>query len=103
MTGWTAVLLACATCYALKAAGYLLPQRLLADRRVASVAGLVTVGLLAALVAVQTFAQDTTLVVDARLGALVVAAAALLLRAPFVVVVVLGALAAAAIRVVAGP
>lgn len=103
MTGWTAVLLACAACYALKASGYLLPQRLLANRRVVSVAGLVTVGLLAALVAVQTFAQGTSLVLDARIAALAIGAVALLLRAPFVVVVALGALAAAAVRVVAGP
>jgi len=100
MSGWTAVLVACGVCFVLKAAGYLLPQRLLADERVARVAGLVTVGLLAALVGVQTFAQGQALAVDARLGALAVAAAALVLRAPFVVVVLLGALAAAALRAV---
>lgn len=101
MTGWTAVLLACGICFTVKAAGYLLPQRLLADQRVASAAALVTVGLLGALVGVQTFAEGRVLVVDARLGALVVAAAALLLRAPFVVVVALGALTAATLRAVA--
>lgn len=100
MSGWTSVLLACACCYALKAAGYLLPGRLVEDRRVAHVAGLVTVGLLASLVAVQTLATGPTLAVDARVASLVVAAVALALRAPFVLVVALGALTAAALRAV---
>jgi uncharacterized membrane protein len=95
------VLLACASCYALKAAGYLLPSRLVQDQRVAGVAGLVTVGLLASLVAVQTLAQGPALALDARVASLVVAAVALALRAPFVVVVALGALTAAGLRAVA--
>lgn len=98
MSGWTAVLAACALCYALKAAGYLVPQRLVQDPQVASVSGRVTVGLLAALVAVQTLAAGQSLAVDARVAALGVAVLALVLRLPFVVVVALGALTAAGVR-----
>ena len=98
MNLWGWILLACAVCFAFKLAGHLLPSELLHDRRVAGVAGAVTVGLLAALVVVQTVADGTSLVVDARLAALGAAAVALLLRAPFVVVVVVGALVAAGLR-----
>jgi hypothetical protein len=102
VTGWTAVLAACAVCFALKLAGYLVPQRLLAGPRSARVAGLVTVALLSALVAVQTLGSGGSLVLDARVVALAVAAAALWLRAPFIVVVLLAAVVAAGLRAVTG-
>ena len=54
--------------------------------------------LLSALVAVQVFASDQQVTVDARLAALAVAAGALVLRANFLVVGVLAALTAAGIR-----
>ena len=54
--------------------------------------------LLTALSVTQTFADGSTLVLDARLAAVAVAAVALWLRAPFIVVVVLGALTAALLR-----
>lgn len=98
MTLWTWVLVACGICFAFKLAGHLLPAELLHDRRIAGVAGAVTVGLLAALVVVQTVSDGSSLVVDARLAALGAAAASLLLRAPFVVVVLVGALVAAGLR-----
>ena len=87
MNGWTAVLAASAVCFAVKLLGYVAPPRWLERPRVARVSALVTVALLAALVAVQTAAADRAVVVDARVPALAVAVLALLLRAPFVVVV----------------
>ena len=96
MTAW--LLLACAVCAALKLAGWLVPASVLADERVADVVALVTVGLLAALVAVQTVGGAGGVVLDARLAALVAAAVALALRAPFVVVVLVGAAVAAGCR-----
>jgi hypothetical protein len=99
---WTAVLVACAACFALKLAGYLAPQAWLERPRVVRVAGLVTVALLAALVGVQTLAAGRSLHVDARLPALGVAAVLLRLRAPFVVVVVAAAATAAVLRAVLG-
>jgi len=56
------------------------------------------VALLAALVAVQTFATGQSLVVDARVPGLAVAIVALLLRAPFLVVVAVAAVSAALLR-----
>lgn len=95
---WTVLLLACAGCYLLKLAGMAVPARLLDHPVVERVADQIPVALLAALVAVQVFAQGTALVVDARLAALGFAVVALLLRAPFLVVVFGAALVAALLR-----
>lgn len=104
MTGlWGAVVIAGLVCLALKLAGHVLPEHWLARPRVARVAALVTVALLAALVAVQSATRGSAVVVDARLPALVVAAVALALRAPFVVVVLLAALTAAGLRLLGLP
>lgn len=98
MTSWTAVLAACAVCFGAKVVGYLAPHGWLERPQVARVAASVTVALLAALVAVQTWASGRSLVVDARTVALAVAAVALWRRLPFVVVVVLAAAVAAGLR-----
>lgn len=100
---WFWVLAACALAYTLKLVGYLVPDRVLDDPRVGRMAGTVTVGLLAALVVMNTFGSGQALVLDARLGALLVAGAALMLRAPFLVVVILGAGAAAVLRLLGMP
>lgn len=97
-TGWVAVLAACGLTFATKLAGYLLPARWLENRRMARTAALVTVALLAALVAVQAFAEGHRVTVDARAAGLAVAVAALLARAPFVVVVLLAGGVAAGLR-----
>ena len=101
MTTWAAVLGACAACFAVKLAGYLAPHAWLERPRVVRIAGLVTVALLAALVAVQTLANGRQLQLDARLPALGVAALLLWRRAPFVVVVVAAAVTAAVLRALA--
>ena len=98
MTTWTVVLAAGLACLAVKLAGYLAPHAWLERPRVVRVAGLVTVALLAALVAVQTLASGRSLVLDARVAAIAVAAVLLWRRAPFVVVVAAAALTAAALR-----
>jgi len=95
---WTAVILAGLGCYLLKLAGLSVPPRILEAPVVARVAGLMPVALLSALVAVQTFAGDAGLVVDARLAGLAFAVVALLLRAPFLVVVIGAAVVAALLR-----
>ncbi len=98
MTLWTAVLAASVICLALKAVGYLFPARWLEAPRPARVADLLTVALLAALVAVQTVASGSVIVVDARVPAVGVAALLLWARAPFLVVVAAAALTAALLR-----
>lgn len=101
MTTWGWVLVAAVACLAIKLLGYVVPPRVLEDDRVAHTAGMVTVGLLAALVVIQTFGgPGGSLVLDARLVAVAVAAVALACRAPFLVVVVLGAAAAALVRLI---
>ena len=98
MSLWIWILVACAAAYALKLLGYLLPRTWMDNERMLRVAGTVTIGLLASLTAVNAFASGHSLVLDARLGALLAAAVALLLRAPFLVVVIVGAAAAALLR-----
>jgi branched-subunit amino acid transport protein len=96
---WIAVLATAAGCYALKLAGLTVPQRLLASPAARRFADLVPVALLAALVAVQTFASGQSLQAEpARLAGMVAAIAALLARAPFLVVIVAAAGTAAALR-----
>jgi hypothetical protein len=98
VTVWTALLVATAGCYALKLAGLSVPPRALEHPLAERVADLLPTALLSALVAVQVFAADGALVLDARVVGLGAAVVALLLRAPFLVVVASAALAAAAVR-----
>jgi branched-subunit amino acid transport protein len=95
---WTAVLVTAAGCYLLKLAGLSVPQTVLEHPVVERVADLLPVALLAALVAVQVFADGPALALDARVVGLAAAVVALLLRAPFIVVVAVAALAAALVR-----
>ena len=98
MTLWTALLVASIVCVAWKALGYLVPPQVLEAPRPARIADLLTVALLAALVAVQTLGAGQAIVVDARIPAVLVAAGLLALRAPFLVVVAAAALVAALLR-----
>ena len=98
MTLWQIVLLASIVCLALKLAGYLVPTAVLEKPAAARTANLVTVALLAALIAVQTLASGSELVLDARVPAVAVAAVLFALRVPFVVVVIAAAGAAALLR-----
>lgn len=95
---WAAILVTSVGCYLLKLAGPLIPRQWLEQPWVARVAGLLPVALLAALAAVQAFAVDTRLVVDARLAGVAAGVVALLLRAPFLVVVAAAAGTAALVR-----
>jgi len=95
---WLMILIACAAAYALKLSGFFVPAGLLERPRIARTAELMTVGLLAALVATQTFTTGTELVVDARLPALVLAGGLLALRVPFIIVVIAAAALAAGLR-----
>jgi hypothetical protein len=101
MTLWHVILLASAATLALKLAGHLVPAGFLERERPARIADLLTVALLAALIAVQTLGAGQSLVVDARVPAVIVAAALYAVRTPFIVVVAVAALVAAGIRFVA--
>ncbi|MBU6146652.1 MAG: AzlD domain-containing protein [Actinomycetales bacterium] len=95
---WLVVIVSSVGAYALKLAGYLVPAPVLARPSVRRVAALLPVALLAALVAVQTFAAAPALVVDARLAGVAAAVVALTLRAPFLIVIAIAAAVAAGAR-----
>lgn len=98
MSVWSAVLLAAIICLALKAIGYLVPPKVLEAPRPARISDLLTVALLAALVAVQSLGAGQAVVVDARVPAVLVAAGLLWMRQSFLVVVVAAAVVAALLR-----
>ncbi|MFI7587659.1 AzlD domain-containing protein [Spongisporangium articulatum] len=98
MSTWTVVLLGCAAVFVLKLAGHLVPARHLERPAVVRAAAIVTAGLLAALVTVQTLVDGERLALDARVPAVGVAAVLLWRRAPFIVVVAAAALTAALLR-----
>lgn len=93
---WIAVIAGSAGCYLTKLAGFVIPAK--DSPRFRRISSLLPVALLAALVAVQTFASGNALVLDARVAGLGLAVGALLLRAPFLVVVFVAALGAALLR-----
>jgi membrane-associated phospholipid phosphatase len=95
---WAGLLVASAACYALKLAGLSLPQGWLRNPRIQRTVPLIPIGLLAALVATQTFSTGQHLVLDVRAGALAVALGAVALRAPFLVVVAAASATAALAR-----
>jgi Branched-chain amino acid transport protein (AzlD) len=97
---WGAVVLGSVGVYLLKLAGLSLPRRILERPAVRSVAALLPVALLSALVAVGTVDGSGAITLDARVGGLAAAVVALLLRAPFVVVLVVAAATTAVLRAV---
>jgi hypothetical protein len=98
MTVWHVILVATAATLGLKLAGHMIPAGFLERERPARIADLLTVALLAALIAVQTLGDGQALTVDARVPAVIVAAALYAVRTPFIVVVAVAAAVAAGIR-----
>lgn len=95
---WAAIAVTAVGAYLLKLAGLSIPATVLEHPLVHRVADLLPVALLAALVAVQVFGEQQSLVLDARAAGLGAAVVALLLRAPFIVVVLVAALTAGIVR-----
>ena len=102
LTVWVAIALTAIGAYLLKLAGYVTPDWVLERPRVRRAAMLIPICLLAALTAVQVFADGTSVVLDARVAGLVFAVGALIVRAPFFVVVVGAAVVAAVVRALTG-
>jgi branched chain amino acid efflux pump len=97
MTWWAVFALAAGT-YTFKAAGPLALGARTVPPRVQRALNLVSVTLLAALVAISTFGDGRSLVLDARAAGLAVAIVAVRMRAPFAVVVVAATVTAAGLR-----
>ncbi|MGA5278827.1 AzlD domain-containing protein [Streptomyces griseoincarnatus] len=102
MNIWLAIGLTVVGCYAVKLAGLLVPAGVLERPLVRRLAALLPVALLAALTALQAFADGRALVLDARAAGLAAAAVALLLRAPFLLVVAAAVLVTAGVRALGG-
>jgi branched-subunit amino acid transport protein len=95
---WWAVLTLAAGTYLLKAAGPLALGSRTVPLPLQSALNLISVTLLAALVALSTFGHGKSLVLDARAAGLGVALAAVWLRAPLAVVVIAATATAAGLR-----
>lgn len=100
MTLWIALIAASLLVWALKSAGYLVPPRLVEGTLMTRIAALVTVALLASLVASQTLQHNDAVVLDARLPAIGVAALLLYFRTPFLIVLLVAGAVAAGLRFV---
>lgn len=95
---WFAVIAGSLGTYVTKLIGFLVPAAVLDRPLVRRMGALLPIAMLSALVAVQTFADGQSLVIDARVIGLAAAIIALLLRAPFLVVVLVAAVTAAVLR-----
>lgn len=95
---WAALLGLAAAAYAMKAIGPVALGRRQLPPAVLETLGMLSIPLLAALVAVQTFGGAHRLVVDARVPAMAVAAVLVWRRAPFPVVLAAAAVTAALLR-----
>jgi branched-subunit amino acid transport protein len=94
---WIGIIATSVIAFLLKYLGHSVPERWLSHPRVLKINSLIPIALLSALVAVQTFTNDKTLVIDQRLAGLAVAVIALILRAPFAIVVICAAATSAAL------
>lgn len=86
-TFWIAVIGSSALAFATKFLGASVPQTFLSNPRALRINTLIPVALLTALVAVNTFADKTKLVLDNRALGMAAAIALLIIKAPFPVVV----------------
>jgi branched-subunit amino acid transport protein len=92
---WIGVIGTSAIAFALKYLGHSVPEKFLTNPRMLRINTLIPVVLLSALVAVQTVADKSKLVIDQRLAGVAVAVIALALKAPYFVVVISAALTSA--------
>ena len=92
---WIGVIGTSAIAFALKYLGHSVPEKFLTNPRMLRINTLIPVVLLSALVAVQTVADKSKLVINQRLAGVAVAVIALALKAPYFVVVISAALTSA--------
>ena len=102
MTIWHVILLSAIAVFALKLAGYLVPQSLLQRPTPARVSNLLTVALLSALIAVQTLERAGDIQIDARVPAVLFAGVLFALKVPFIIVIIAAAATAALLRLFLG-
>ena len=93
---WVATIGTSVIAFTLKYLGHSIPERWLAHPKIQRINTLIPIALLSALVAVQTFTDQNTVLIDHRLVGVSVAVIALLLKAPFPFVVLSAAVTSAA-------
>jgi len=94
---WGSLLITSALVFIIRFAGYLVPEKYLTNPTALRINTLIPIALLSALVAVQSFTDKASIIIDQRMAGLGVAVIALLLKAPFPVVVISAAATSAAI------
>ena len=94
---WVATIGTSIIAFTLKYMGHSIPERWLTHPKIQRINALIPIALLSALVAVQTFTDKNTVLIDHRLAGVSVAVIALLLKAPFPIVVLSAAVSSAAI------
>lgn len=94
---WIATLGASLVCYLLKLAGFLIPSSILSKPRLVRINELIPVVLLSSLVSIQTFTSESELLIDHRMGGLIVAFIALKFKAPFPIMMLAAAVTSAII------
>jgi branched-subunit amino acid transport protein len=92
---WIVTLATSAICFLLKFVGYSLPESLLNHPLLQRINSLIPIALLSALVAVQTFGSDKSVIIDHRLAGVGAAAIALRLKASFPVMMLLAGVVSA--------
>ena len=98
MNLWLTVIVASVLSFAVKYTGYLIPQSMLEKPKFTRVTNLLTVAMLAALVAVQTLGSGQAIALDARIPAVILAAILFSFRVPFIVVVAVAGIVAVVLR-----
>lgn len=94
-TFWIAVIGSSALAFVIKFVGASVPETFLSNPRILRINTLIPVALLTALIAVNTFADKTQLVLDHRALGIAAAITLLITKAPFPVVVVGAAITSA--------
>ena len=92
---WIATLMTSGICFLLKYLGYSLPESVLNKPVIQRTNLLIPIALLSALVAVQTFGSDKSVVIDHRLAGVGAAAIALKFKASFPVIMLVAAVTSA--------
>ena len=98
MTLWLTATIASVLSFAVKYTGYLIPQSMLEKPTFTRVTNLLTVAMLAALVAVQALGSGQAIALDARIPAVILAAILFSFRVPFIVVVAVAGIVAVVLR-----
>jgi hypothetical protein len=99
---WFVVGVTCAGCYALKALGFLVPERIMDQPVVASAVRLLPVALLSSLIVSQSIGNAGGIRLDARLLGLATAGLLLALRVPLALTLVAAVAATGLLRLAIG-